>query len=615
MGLVFAILIVYWQVTHHEFVSFDDGLYVTDNPIVQAGITFDGIQWAFGFNDIAYWHPLTWLSHMLDCHLFGLDAGKHHLTNVIFHIANSLLLFFAGMRLTGRVGPSALVAALFAIHPINAESVAWVAERKNVLSTFFGMLALLSYSFYTNKPAWGKYTLTLLTFALGLMVKPALVTLPFIFLLLDFWPLRRLHPEPLIGSGSFGFKIPDRTRLKQSNLWPVIVEKIPFFALSGVSLVLTIVSAQHHGIVVSAQQIPIYFRIANALVSYMTYIGKLLWPSHLAVFYPYPQTIPVWLWLGAGIWLVCISMITIRFRKQMPFLIVGWLWYLGTLIPHLGFVQAGIWPAMADRWAYVPFIGLFIMIAWGGFALWSRFPKSKVGLAVSGGILISAFVIVSWIQVGYWMNSIRLYQHAAAVTENNDVAHNNLGAAYFNAGRVDKAIFHFVEALRIMPGFSAAHANLNKALSARAMNTDVAAKMKKLIELYPAVAALKFNLGNLYRNRNDFDTAMVYYRQALSDQPNFIQAINNLAAVYVIQEDYPRALHLLKKILEIERDASDVSYTIACIYAKQANVEEATDWLKKAVRMGFNQWDLLKSDPRLENIRDSLYYKNLTQKH
>jgi Flp pilus assembly protein TadD len=613
--LIVAVLCVYGQVRHHEFVSFDDGLYVTENQHVKKGLTVKGINWAFGFTDIAYWHPLTWLSHMLDCQLFGLDAGKHHLTNLFFHLANSLLLFFIGVRMTGHFGPSAFIAAMFAIHPINVESVAWVAERKNVLSTFFWMLTLLSYSYYAQKPAWGKYILTLLMFALGLMVKPALVTLPFVLLLLDFWPLRRLQMASLNSKGHRPdvMHVPNRTNT--ANLWMLLLEKIPFVALSGVSIALAIVSVQHHGIVISANTIPLHLRMTNAVITYMTYIVKLVWPSNLAVFYPYPQAISIGFTVAAVIWLACVSIITLRYWKKMPFLMVGWLWYLGTLIPHRGCVQAGIWPAMADRWAYVPCIGLFIMIAGAASEMWSRFQRARLGLAVLGGIMIMMLGILAWVQVGYWSTSIDLYQHAVDVTDNNDVAHNNLGAAYFNAGKVDKAIFHFVEAMRIMPGLAAAHENLNKTFGARENTAKAIAEMQRLIALYPNLPALQYNLGNLYRDKGEFERAIYYYEKALVHKPDFIQAINNLAGIYVIRADDVRALPLLKKIIALEPDAADVYYMIARIYSRQQKVAEAGNWLKLAVAHGFKDWDLMRSDPKLENIRDSTSYKQLLQGH
>jgi Flp pilus assembly protein TadD len=613
IGLAITILTcaVYWQVKNNDFISFDDGLYVTENKFVRAGFSLEGIKWAFGFTDIAYWHPLTWLSHMLDCELFGLDPGSHHSVNLIFHIANSLLLFAAFKRMTGDRGRSAFIAALFALHPINVESVAWVAERKNVLSTFFWMLALVSYSFYAERPVFKPYALTFLLVALGLMSKPTLVTLPFVFLLLDIWPLNRIRKNELTANRPLRGGIFNPSVLKESNLGYLILEKIPFFFLSATSVYLSWLTAQHHGIVVSAAEVPIQLRLANALIAYMTYIGKLIYPVKLAIFYPYPKAIPVWLTLGAVIWLVSISGIAARFSTRFPFLLVGWLWYLGTLIPQLGFVQAGIWPSMADRWAYVPLIGIFVMIAWGVPEPTAKRILNRTGLAVIAGIILSIFSLTTWVQAGYWRNNITLYQHAIEVTGGNDVAHNNLGAAYFNAGKVDKAIYHFVEALKILPGFAAAHDNLDRALEAHGDIDRAIVKMHKLIQLYPQVPALNYNLGNLYRDNGELDQAIAQYQDALFLKPDFIQAMNNLAGVNILKKDYSKAVSQLKKIAALQPYDADICFDIACVYAKQEKADKSIVWLKKAVENGFCNWNRLKNDNNLDTIRQTAEYQEL----
>jgi cytochrome c-type biogenesis protein CcmH/NrfG len=607
--LVLAILVVYGQLRSHNFISFDDGMYVTENETVRTGLSLDGIKWAFGFTDIAYWHPLTWLSHMLDCQLFGLDPGSHHLVNLIFHIANSLLLFIAFKRMTGDRWRSAFIAALFALHPINVESVAWVAERKNVLSTFFWMLALLSYSFYAERPALKRFVLVILLVALGLMSKPALVTLPFVFLLLDLWPLNRIHSRASTTDKSFRGGIFNPVFIKESNLGYLVLEKIPFFFLSGISVYLSWLTAQHHGIVISPAEVPIQLRFANALIAYMTYIGKLIYPLKLAIFYPYPKTIPVWLTLGAVIWLVCISATAVRFSMRFPFLLVGWLWYLGTLIPQLGFVQAGIWPALADRWAYVPLIGIFVMIAWGVPEPGAKRWFSRTGVAAIAGILLTILSLMTWSQAGYWRNNITLYQHAVEVTKGNDVAHNNMGAAFFYAGKLDKAIYHFVEALKILPGLAAAHDNLNSALATHVSIDGAIAKMHKLILLYPQVPALNYNLGNLYRNKGELDKAIVQYQNALFLKPDFIQAMNNLGGVYILKKEYSKAISQLKKIAEVQPHDAGICFDIACVYAKQEMADKSIVWLKKAIKNGFCNWKRLENDNNLKTISQTAEYR------
>lgn len=606
-----AVLATYGQVKHHEFVSFDDGRYVTENQHVQAGLTFESIRWAFGFSDIAYWHPLTWLSHMLDCQLYGLHPGMHHITNLILHLANSLLVFIVFQQMTGVIWRSALVAALFALHPINVESVAWVAERKNVLSTFFWMLTLLSYRYYAKKPLISRLFLTVLMYALGLLTKPALVTLPFLLLLLDFWPLQRLRTDHLTNNTT-GLKIASIMRgIQKSNISRLILEKIPFFVLSGASIFVSLLSVKHNGIVLSTAEVPIDLRTANALVSFMGYVGKLIWPLKLAVFYPYPTKIPLWLSLGSGIWLICISVLVIRFARRIPYLTVGWLWYVGTLIPHLGLMQAGLWPAMADRWAYVPFIGLFIIISWGVYDFGTKWQFRKFGLSLIAGALVSMLMILTWFQVRHWANSISLYQHATDVTVDNDVAHNNLGAALYQKGNIDESIIHFIEALRIMPGYAKAHTNLNTALASH-INIDYAiVRMQELLRLYPNSPALYYNLGNLYRKKGELDNAISQYQKALTIQPNFIQALNNMASVYVARGEYAEALFLFKKMIKLQPHSADLYYDIARIYSRQNNVDESIDWLKRAIQMGYQNWHLLKTDNNLANIRGSLQYKEL----
>jgi len=370
LGLV--TLSVYWQVVDHEFIIYDDPSYVTENHHVQAGLTLKSLAWSFSFTEKedTYWHPLTWISHMLDCQFYGLNPGMHHLNNLILHIASSLLLFLAFKRMTGEVWKSAFIAALFALHPLNVDSVAWIAERKNVLSTFFWMLTMLSYAYYSERPGPWIYLLTLLFFALGLLAKPMLVTLPFVLLLLDYWPLGRLR-LPTIPSG-----------------FRLFMEKAPFIVLAVFIAYLSFSSSEDLGIMISLETKPMDLRIANALVSYVSYMEKMVWPQSMAVHYPYPRMIPIWKSICAGLFLGLVSLSVILAIKRKPYLSVGWLWFLGTLVPVIGLVQNGLWPAMADRWAYVPLIGLFIMIAWGAPELAVRWLGRGKGLVMGAVKLV-----------------------------------------------------------------------------------------------------------------------------------------------------------------------------------------------------------------------------------
>ena len=462
--LMAAILLVYYRVINHEFVNYDDDLYVTQNVNVQKGITWEGIKWAFSFNNVVYLHPLTWLSHMLDVQIYGMRSGWHHLTSLLFHLANTMLLFWVFNRMTGAAWRSGVVAILFAIHPINVESVAWVAERKSVLSTFFWMLTILSYIRYVERPGSMRYLLILLVFFLGLMAKPMLVTLPFVLLLLDYWPLNRMKFK---SSGSIN-KQKSRERMLpifEKNITSrLILEKLPLFALSLVTIFLSSISVERLGITLSYESKPITLRLTNAVVSYVDYLGKVFWPSDLTFIYPYPRTLPTLQIIGSAFILLCITIgVLIKLRK-VPFLAVGWFWYLGTLIPVIGLVQAGFWPAMADRFAYLPAIGLFIIVAWGisGLAENWHSKKKLISAAAAGAIIL--LMTAAWVQVGFWQNSLTLFKHAIEVTENNYMDHNNLGNIYFRQGKLEQAIKHYSEALRINPGFALAHNNMGAAM-------------------------------------------------------------------------------------------------------------------------------------------------------
>jgi len=353
--LVAVTLMVYLQSTNHDFVSYDDVSYVTENPNIKAGITLEGILWAFTSGHAANWHPLTWISHMLDCELYGLNPTGHHWTNIQIHVANTILLFLVLSWMTGALWQSSLVAALFAVHPLHVESVVWVAERKDVLCTLFWILSMWAYAGYVRYSTKIHYVSSIILFTFGLMAKPMIVTLPFVFLLLDYWPLKRFQ------SGQSGHgKILQQRLVALGLVW----EKIPFFILSAASSVATYIVQQSGGAVKHLDAIPFHARIGNAMVSYASYIGKMIWPINLAVFYPFPETIPLWQAAGAGVLLASVTVLVFRAACSKPYLAVGWLWYIGTLVPVIGLVQVGS-QSMADRYTYIPLIGLFIIVVWG----------------------------------------------------------------------------------------------------------------------------------------------------------------------------------------------------------------------------------------------------------
>ncbi len=447
LALAALVAAVYAPVRHFDFVQLDDPAYVTENPRVLRGLTLDGAAWALTTGHAANWHPVTWLSHMLDVELFGVAAGPHHLTNLLLHAANTLLLFGLLLRMTGALWRSAFVAALFGIHPLHVESVAWVAERKDVLSTLFWLLTTWAYVAYVRARAPRRtvaYVLALLLFAVGLMAKPMLVTLPFTLLLLDWWPLGRW----------------DAATPPRSSLWPLVREKIPFFALAAASSVATFVVQQRGGAVSAVGSEPSALRLQNALVSAVAYLRDMVWPAGLTMIYPFPSSIPAWHVAAACLVVGGVSFAAWRLARSHPFLAVGWLWYLGTLVPVLGLVRVGL-QARADRYTYVPLIGVFIALAWGGAALAGRVRLRLPGrpalqsaaLAVLAAAVVLALALAARQQVGYWKDNVTLWTRATVLTLHMDEyeAHMSLGATLADQGRTDEALRHFAEAVRLRP--------------------------------------------------------------------------------------------------------------------------------------------------------------------
>jgi tetratricopeptide (TPR) repeat protein len=580
--LVGATLVVFWQVANHEFVNFDDDRYVTENPHVQAGVTRQSIIWAFTTDDVANWHPLTWLSHMLDCQLYGVSPKGHHLTNLLFHLANTLLLFFVFKRMTGALWRSGFVAALFAVHPLHVESVAWVAERKDVLSTFFWMLTIWAYLRYIERPAVRRYVLTLFSLTLGLMAKPMLVTLPLVLLLLDYWPLDRLE---LNQSGSAS---PSKrqgslivAKLKAQN-FRLLWEKVPLFALAAISSIVTFVVQRSGGSLGGWNLYPLKIRIANALVSYVSYIGKMIWPQNLAVYYPYPGTIPIWQAAGAGLLLGLISMAVLRVARRHPYLAVGWLWYLGTLVPVIGLVQMGA-QAMADRYTYVPLIGLFIMLAWGIPHLVMSFRYRRIFLASAAGTVLAASLILTWTQLYHWKNSATLFQQALKVTANNYLAYNNLGNVLDRERKVKQAIAHYVKALQINPNFPSAHNNLGNALAGQGKMDEATAHYVKALQINPNFPKAHYNLGNVLAGQGKMDEAVAHYSKALQLNPDFAGAHNNLANVLEGQGKIKEAVFHFSRALEIKPDFAEVHFNLGNALARQGKLDEAQEHFSRAL--------------------------------
>jgi tetratricopeptide (TPR) repeat protein len=573
--LALTTLAVYWQVRNYDFVNIDDGSYVYENRHVQSGLALENAIWSFTAIHASNWHPLTSLSHMLDCQLFGMNPGWHHLINLFLHILNTLLLFIVFRKMTGNLWQSAFVAALFAIHPLHVESVAWISERKDVLSTFFWLLTMWSYAWYVEHQRIDRYLLVFLFFILGLMSKPMLVTLPFVLILLDFWPLNRIQIEQADSSGS-------------TKQWPIlrriVLEKIPFLAIVLISSVITFLVQKHSGAVNSLDMAPLFSRIANALVSYVGYIGKMVWPSSMAVLYPFPHMIPWWKVAGAGFFLISISLLAIRGMKQRPYLAVGWFWYIGTLVPVIGLVKVGN-HSMADRYTYIPFIGLFIIIAWGISEFVKRWRLVKTFLPVMAAAILFIFMAVTFYQVQYWENSIALFEHTLEVTSNNSIAHNNLGNALEKQGRVEEAIKHYMEALRVNPYSAEAHNNLGIALQAQGRVEEAIKHYMEALRVKPDDAKAHCNLGNAIKNQDRVEEAIKHYLEALRINPYSAEAHNNLGFALQGQGRVEEAIKHYMEALRIKPDYAKAHCNLGNALKQQDRVEEAIKHYLEAVRI------------------------------
>ncbi len=483
--LLIVTLAVYWQVTQYGFVNLDDDDYVRKNRFIRMGM--EGIRWAFFSSYAQFWHPLTWLSLMFDYRLYGPNAGGYHLTNIIFHISSALLLFWLFHRMTGSIWKSAFVAGFFALHPLRVESVVWISERKDVLSVFFWMLTLCLYVYYTEKPVMKRYILVLCSYILALMSKPMVVTLPVILILLDYWPLRRLQT----GSAS---------RKDNLLLWQ-LKEKIPLFVLSAVISLITI--RNQYG--PSGESFPLISRISNALISFITYPVTLLWPYELTISYPFRFQIPLWQVGGAIVLILMISAIVLVMFKRFPYLFVGWFWYVITILPVIGIIQNGDY-GMADRYTYLPSIGISIMLAWGIPSVLANQEINKRILFPAGIMLLVILAFLSWKQCGYWKSSIELFNHALSMTKNNFLAHNDLGLALYEKGKTEDAIRHYDQAILIAPRYAYAYNNRGVAYA---------------------------KLGQQQEALNDFDAAIRL-------KPDYAMAYNNRAFAYFLQRDDKR---------------------------------------------------------------------------
>ncbi|MFZ0035447.1 MAG: tetratricopeptide repeat protein [Sedimentisphaerales bacterium] len=580
VALALATIIAYEPVRHNSFVNFDDDSYVTENPKVKEGISRESILWAFTTPYADNWHPLTWLSHMLDCRLFGLNAPGHHLVSLFFHVANTLLLFFVLKKMTGAIWPTAFVAAAFALHPLHVESVAWVAERKDVLSAFFWMLTMIAYVRYVQKLSIGRYLLVVLALCLGLMAKPMVVTLPFVLLLLDYWPLGRAAENVDRRSHQAAC-----TRFQWPVFYRLVGEKIPFFVLSAVSSVITFLIQRSSGAVTPMDRLPAGSRIANAFISYIGYIGKIFWPRRLAVLYPHPtDKVLMWQTVISVLLLLAISICVVRLAQKHKYLLVGWLWYLGTLVPVIGLVQVGS-QAMADRYTYLPSIGIFIIVAWGAAALLPKWRYRKIVLGITAVAVLAVLLICTRIQVGYWKDGFTLFGHALEVTENNSIMHNNLGGVLFrDKGRLEDAIIHFDEALRINPQYPNALSNKAKVLLAMGKTDEAIAVLNELLCISGRPYEVYNILGLVYAQKGEVELAIENYNEALKLKPDYVEVMNNLGSALEEQGKVDDAIKQWEKVLKLKPDYVETHYSMGLAMAEQGKYDDAIKHFSNALQ-------------------------------
>jgi len=560
--LAFAIPAVFWQVNQYGFINFDDDIYVTNNSAIQSGITLNGFLWAFSTRYANLWNPLVWLSFMFDYQLHGLNPGGYHLTNVILHVMSVLLLFRLFNRMTGAIWKSAFVAALFALHPLHVESVAWIAERKDVLSAFFWMLTLCLYVYYTEKPVIRRYLLVLFSFVLALMSKPMVVTLPVVMILLDYWPLNRLQSRKIVTSmpkvvsvsankekkknklkkeaqkktipASDNRKLPETKIAGIIPLWQ-LREKMPFFILSAVIAALTLYSPYD----LSSKLIPVSSRIANAPVSFVTYLIKTFWPHDMAVFYPFPYQIPLWRVLAASLLIIVITAFVIVMMKRLPYLFAGWMWYVVTIAPVTGIIQVSIVTpyAMADRYHYLPSIGLAVMMAWGMPLFIKSEDLRKKILFPAGLAVIIILAVLTRQQSGYWKNSIELFNHASKVTDSNWLAYNNGGNAYADIGNYNQAIEDYDKVIVIKPDFAEAYYNRGNAYESLGNHRQAIEDFNRAIGIKPDYAEAYSNRGNAYNVFGNYEQAIEDFNRAIGIKPDYTEAYSNRSCIYLNHGD------------------------------------------------------------------------------
>ena len=554
---------------------YDDTLYVVENQHVITGLNIENIEWAFT-DYISYWHPLTWISHMLDCQIFGVNAYWHHLTNLFFHILNTLLLFVFMKKVFGNFWCSFFVAALFSVHPLRVESVVWVAERKGLISTFFYILTLISYVHYVKKPRIGRYLITTIILITGLLAKPMVITLPFVMLLMDFWPLKRL---PMMSDdASWNFQKADIEKTIR-----LLIEKIPFLILSVFLIGMWKFSTEELGSTIS-QSLSFQLRTENALVSYIIYLRHIFWPAGLGVFYPYPKFVPMWHTVCATIILVSVTLGALNYFRTKPYLLFGWLWFLGTLVPVLGFLQSGTWPQTADRFSYLPSIGILIMVAFGLQDILSGWKYKKTVLCFSGVSVIAVLMICTHTQVKYWTDELSLFKRTLDVTENNYIIHNNYGYALYQTGKTDLAVEHYKKSLEIDPDYTSAINNLGTAMKDMGNIPQAVELWEKVLKLDPDNAPALFNLALLMSRKGQYDKAIEYCNKSLQSKPDN-RTYSLLGFVYQKLSKYNLAIQNYEQALRLKPDLYEVYFNLAGVYSEVGRLDDAIRTYKQLIEI------------------------------
>lgn len=640
--LILSTIIAYWGVSNNDFISYDDHDYISENTHVQQGLNAENIVWAFTTGSQGNWHPLTWISHMADCQLFGTNATWHHLHNLLLHLVNVLLLFELMRRMTGAVWRSAFVAAAFALHPMHVETVAWVAERKDVLSTLFWLLTTAAYLKYVKRPRASTYLPVMILLALGLMAKPMLVTLPLTLLLLDYWPLERMKTRKTDTRG--------KAKLKQLPLKTLIAEKIPLLIISLISCVITYVVQHKGGAMLLAEKgvAPLNIRFANTFVSYIAYIVKLFCPVKLAVLYPFPsEGLAPYKPIAACVILILITIVVIRTASRKPYLLTGWFWYVITLVPVIGIIHVGF-QAYADRYTYLPYTGLFIIIAWAATDMFGRMKHAKGILSGLAVVLFAAMIMITRCQVEHWKDSKTLFQNTLNVTQKNYIIHhnmgiefaaegesdqaiehyrkalqanptyvkplNNLGNEYKSLGRLDEAVDYYLQAIEIDPTYAKAHYNLGIVQGMLGRTDEAIISYRRVLQIHPDNANFHNSLGEAlaskgspeamshfqkaveidsdhhvaYHNlglelasRGDLDKAFECFQKTIAIKPDFVEAYNNIGNVFLMQKKNKQAIEYYSKTIELNPRHPLAHYNLALVLESQGKIREAADHLRQ----------------------------------